>query len=201
MGWEVRLTMARHKAFEKEAVLQKAMEVFWERGYEATSMQDLVAAMGINRGSLYDTFQDKRHLFLSAIAYYNQTIVEQTIARFKRPGAARRAIEDHFHTVVEYTVADSSHRGCLVTNTIVELSTRDLEIAAQIKANLQRIEDAFFSALLRAQDRGELSPEKDLRALARYFTTAMQGLRVMAKLNPDRVALQDVVSVVLAALD
>ncbi|MEO0532608.1 MAG: TetR/AcrR family transcriptional regulator [Cyanobacteria bacterium P01_A01_bin.123] len=193
--------MARHKTFEKEAVLEKAMDVFWHQGYEATSMQDLVAAMGINRGSLYDTFKDKRNLFLSAIAHYNQTVVEQLISRLMVPGASRQAIEDHFLNVVEYTVADSRHRGCLITNTIVELGAQDPEIAAQTKVNLQRIEDAFFRALLRAQDQREISQDKDLRALSRYFIAAMQGLRVMAKLNPDRSALQDVVDVILAALD
>lgn len=193
--------MARHKTFEAEAVLEKAMDVFWQKGYEATSMQDLVAAMGINRGSLYDTFKDKRHLFLSAIAHYQNTVVTQVIARFKTPQASRQAIEEHFQTLVERTTADQPHRGCLITNTIVELSAQDPEIATHIKANLQKIEDAFFGALLRAQDRGEISATKDLRALAQYLTTAMQGVRVMAKLNPDRHALQNVVNIILTALD
>ncbi|MGK7889498.1 MAG: TetR/AcrR family transcriptional regulator, partial [Leptolyngbyaceae cyanobacterium] len=166
--------MARSKAFDQITVLEKAMEVFWQQGYEATSIQDLVAAMGINRASLYDTFQDKRQLFLKAIAHYNQTVVNTVIDRLKAPNAARQAIEDHFHGVVEPVTRDLQCRGCLITNTIAELGGQDEAIALQAKANLQHIEDAFFCALVRAQDRGEISPDKDIRALARYFTTAMQ---------------------------
>ncbi|NEQ96026.1 MAG: TetR/AcrR family transcriptional regulator [Cyanothece sp. SIO2G6] len=193
--------MARSKAFDQVAVLEKAMEVFWQQGYEATSIQDLVTAMGINRGSLYDTFTDKRQLFLKAIAHYNQTVVNTVIERLKAPGAARQAIEDHFHGIVEQVANDTQCRGCLITNTIVELGRQDGAIALQTKANLQQIEDAFFCALLQAQDQGEIGPDKDARALARYFTTTLQGLRVTSKLNPDPTVLQDVVTLILSVLD
>ncbi|MEM6423627.1 MAG: TetR/AcrR family transcriptional regulator [Cyanobacteria bacterium P01_H01_bin.119] len=192
--------MARQKSFNQTAVLEKAMEVFWQKGYEATSMTDLVTAMGINRGSLYDTFEDKRQLFLQAIAHYRQTLSKTMLERLKTPEASRQAIEDHFWWIAQQIASAEGWRGCLMTNTIVELSSQDDAIAAQTKANLQRIEDAFFCALLRAQDREEISPDKDIRALARYFTTAMQGLQVMAKLSPDPIAIQDSVTVILSVL-
>ena len=88
-----------------------------------------------------------------------------------------------------------------MTNTIAEFGGKDEAIALLTKANLQHLKDAFFTALFRAQARAEIRPEKDIRALARYFTTDTQGLRVTSKLNPDPAALQDVVSVILAALD
>ncbi len=177
------------------------MEVFWRKGYEATSIQDLVESMGINRGSLYDTFTDKRTLFLDAIAHYRHTVVEQTLARLSAPGASKQAIVDLFHAIVDRAIADDRRWGCLMTNTIVELSAHDSTIAAHTQTNLQQIENTFYTALVRAQQQGELKPDTDLRALARYLTASMQGLRVMSKATPDPDVLRDIVKVALSALD
>ena len=193
--------MARKKEFDREAVLEKAMEVFWRQGYEATSIQDLVECMGINRGSLYDTFADKRTLFLAVIAHYRDTVVEQAFARLAAPGVSKQAIIDHFHTVVDRAIADGRRWGCLMTNTIVELSAHDSAIAARTQANLQQIESTFYQALVRAQQLGELKPDHDLQALARYLTASMQGLRVISKVTPNPDVLRDIVKVILSALD
>lgn len=193
--------MARSKAFDPEMALSKAMEVFWEKGYTATSMQDLVQAMGIHRGSLYDTFRDKRHLFLQAIAHYHDTVVQSAIAHLKLPGASRSAIEWHFENLVERSLNRSAPSGCLMTNTLVELAARDVEVAAIVKKGLQQVEDAFFCALIRAQDRGEIAATKDLRALAHYLTSSLQGLRVMTQVDTDPESLKQTVGFILQALD
>ncbi|NER84848.1 MAG: TetR/AcrR family transcriptional regulator [Leptolyngbya sp. SIO1D8] len=193
--------MARPKAFDREAVLSKAMEVFWEKGYEATSMQDLVDAMGIHRGSLYDTFQDKRHLFLEAIAHYNTTVTKVAIAHLQAPGASRSAIEKHLMVFAEEAATDPHRRGCLMTNSIVELAIHDPEVATSLRRSLRTVEDAFCRALGRAQDKGEIAPDKDIHALAQYLTSSLQGLRVMSKVNPDREALVQVAQLTLAVLD
>ncbi|MBE7379837.1 MAG: TetR/AcrR family transcriptional regulator [Leptolyngbya sp. SIO1E4] len=193
--------MARPKAFDQETVLSKAMEVFWEKGYEATSMQDLVAAMGIHRGSLYDTFQDKRHLFLAAIAYYNTTVTKAAIAPLQAPGASRSVIEQHIIAFAEQAATDPHRRGCLMTNSIIELATQDPEVAIALRRSLRSVEDAFYRALGRAQDNGEISPDKDIRALAQYLTSSLQGLRVMSKVNPDREALRQTAQLILQVLD
>ncbi|NJN21142.1 MAG: TetR/AcrR family transcriptional regulator [Leptolyngbya sp. RL_3_1] len=192
--------MARPKTFEREAVLAKAMAVFWEKGYEATSMQDLVQAMGINRGSLYDTFQDKRHLFLAAIAHYTDTVIQETVSVLQAPDASRAAIEAHFKGLVE-RVVDSHCRGCLITNTVLELAARDADVALRLRASLQKVEDGFFRALGRAQDRGEIAPDRNLRALAHYLTTCIQGLRVISQVNPHPDALKQTVALMLRSLD
>ena len=193
--------MARPKEFDREVVLDKAMQTFWRYGYEGTSVQDLVENMGINRGSLYDTFGDKRSLFLAAIAHYDQTVVEQAIAHLEAPGASKQAIIDHFHNLVDRAVADSDRRGCLLTNTAVELCPHDADTAERITANLQRIQSAFKKALTRASEKGELSQKHDLSALASYFTCTLQGLRVFSKVNPDRELLQQVAEVALSVLE
>lgn len=193
--------MARSKAFDRETVLAKAMTVFWDKGYEATSIQELVEAMGIHRGSLYDTFQSKRHLFLEAIAHYNATIVKDTISPLQAPGASRAAIEQHFLILAERAAADPHKRGCLMTNSVVELAAHDAEIAAPLLRSLRLVEDAFYRALGRAQDKGEISPDKDIRALAQYLTSSLQGLRVTSRANPDLETLQQIVQLTLQVLD
>lgn len=193
--------MARHKEFNREEVLVKAMETFWRYGYEGTSIQDLIQSMGINRGSLYDTFGDKRSLFLEAIAHYDDTIVRCAIARLQAPEASKQAIIDHFKSFVKGIIADREHRGCLMTNTAVELCPHDADTAKRVTLNLQRIEQAFYTALSRAQEKGEISPDKNLKALARYFTSNLHGLQVMSKIDPDPQALQDTVPILLSVLD
>ena len=193
--------MVRPKSFDRETVLAKAMEVFWEKGYEATSMQDLVEAMGIHRGSLYDTFRDKHHLFLEAIAHYNMAVTRKAIAHLQAPGASRSAIEQYILTFAVRAADKDQQRGCLMTNAIMELATHDPEVAASLRKSLSSVEDAFYRALGRAQDKGEIDPDKDIRALAQYLTSNLQGLRVMAKVNPDRDTLQQVAQLALKALD
>ena len=193
--------MARHKEFNREEVLGKAMETFWRHGYEGTSVQDLLESMGINRGSLYDTFGDKRSLFLEAIAHYDRTVVRRLAARLEAPGASKSAIVDYFYSLVDSMVADPDRRGCFVTNTAVELCPHDPDTARRVAGNLQRIEKAFYTALSRAQEKGEISPEKNLQALAGYLTCNLQGLRVISKVNPDRQVLENIVRILLCALD
>ena len=193
--------MARTKAFDPEIALSKAMEVFWQKGYTATSVHDLVTAMGINRGSLYDTFIDKRHLFLQAIAHYHDTVVTAAIAHLQAPCAARAEIEQHFLDLATRASADRQQRGCLMTNTVVELAGQDAEVASLLKQSMLRVEEAFYRALMRAQAQGEISSDKDIWALAQYFTSSLQGLRVMAKAGADATTLQSLVRLILQALE
>ncbi|NEQ46850.1 MAG: TetR/AcrR family transcriptional regulator [Leptolyngbya sp. SIOISBB] len=191
--------MARTKKFDPQLALSKAMAVFWEQGYTATSIQDLVEAMGIHRGSLYDTFQGKRQLFLEAIALYQDTIVQAAIAHLKAPGAARSAIERHFWQLAERSAEQPC--GCLITNTLVELAPEDAELVAILNQGIQQVEDAFFQALVRAQDQGEIGAHQDIRTLAHYLTTSLQGLRVMSRLNPHADSLKQTIRLILKALD
>ncbi|MEM9006865.1 MAG: TetR/AcrR family transcriptional regulator [Cyanobacteria bacterium P01_F01_bin.86] len=191
--------MARSKTFDRETVLAKAMDVFWAKGYESTSMQDLVEAMGIHRGSLYDTFKDKRHLFLAAIAHYNTAIVQESIAPLQVPGASRPAIERYLIAFAE-NAADPHQRGCMITNSIIELAAHDPEVATSLHRGLRLVEDAFYRALGRAQDKGEIAPHRDLRSLSQYLTSSLQGLRVTAKVNHDREALRQVAQLILQVL-
>lgn len=193
--------MARPKEFSHEEVLDKAMITFWRLGYEATSVQDLVAAMGINRSSLYDTFGDKHDLFLAALDHYIQSVVKVTFSRLEKSGSVKQALTEFIlDFFVEPAITDPDRKGCLVTNSVVELAPHDQECAQRVLSNLRWIEEAFYRVLVRAQEQGEISEEKDLRALSRFFTSGLQGLRVIAKLDPDRTKLRDIAYVMVSVL-
>ena len=193
--------MARPKEFDREQALDRAMAAFWSKGYEATSIEDLVARMGIQRGSLYGTFGDKRSLFLSALDRYQRVVARELFDALEAPGSGLAAIRRFFRLRVESALDRRRPAGCLVTNSAVELSGRDRGAAARVGGSLAKMEGAFLRALERARAAGELPAARDLRALARFLTSSAQGLSVMAKALPDRAILDDVVSVVLAALE
>ncbi len=193
--------MARKKTFDREEALEKAMQVFWRKGYEATSIQDLVDHMGINRGSLYDTFTDKHSLFLEAIEHYDSCVVSEALDHLEVPGSPKAAIAHFFHDLVDQAMADRDRRGCLVTNTAVELSPHDPETSGRILANLRRIEDTLYRKLALAQAAGEIDANQDLRALAQFLLSSLQGLRVMSKTQPDPSVLHTVANLVLSVLD
>ena len=192
--------MARPREFEHDAVLDRAMRVFWSRGYEATSVQDLVDHMGIQRGSLYATFGDKRALFLAAIDRYDRVVTAKLLAALDEPASGMEAIHQFFRLKIEWAVAVNRPRGCLVTNSVTELASRDRKTANQVGAVLTKIDAAFQRAVNRAQNAGEIDPTRDPRALARFLTSSAQGLSVMAKTFPERTMLEDIVDVILTML-
>lgn len=193
--------MPRKKEFDEAEVLARAMEIFWHKGYEATSVQDLVEQMGINRGSLYGTFTDKRALFLAAIQHYDRTVVSAVVAVLHKPGSARRAIEEYIRGEVDRIVKDRQRQGCFLTNSAVEVGPHDTEAEAKLQASLKRIEAAFYDALVAARNQGEIRTRRDLRALARFLTSSLQGMRVIARVNPDRDSLNSIADIVITALD
>ena len=193
--------VARHKEFDREEVLEKAMTTFWRYGYEGTSMQNLVASMGINRGSLYDTFGDKRALFQSAIAHYENTRMKELVAYLKAPGASKPAIVDLFNSLVEQSNRDQESCGCFLTNTAIELCPQDADTAKRIRTNLKNIEKAFKKTLINAREKGEISNEGDLDAISQYLTSSIQGLRVMVKVNQEPEFLKNIVRVILLVLN
>jgi TetR/AcrR family transcriptional regulator, transcriptional repressor for nem operon len=193
--------MARHKEFDRDEVLQKAMEVFWSRGYEAASIQDLVGQMGINRQSLYDTFGDKHALYLQALDRYHEVETRKIFELLEKPGSVRKALRQLFAGVIEGSLIDGQRRGCLMGNAMSELAGRCKETAAKTCSNMAAVEGAFYRALLRGKKDGELKGVRDPRAVARFLYSSLQGLVLMAKATQDRETLEDVVKVTLSVLD
>jgi TetR/AcrR family transcriptional regulator, transcriptional repressor for nem operon len=193
--------MARHKEFDRDVALQKAMEVFWARGYEAASIQDLVEHMGINRQSLYDTFGDKHALYLQALDRYQEVELRKLFELLERPGSVKKALRQLFTGVVEAALCDRERRGCFMNNAMSELAGRCKATAEKACHNMAAIEDALYRALLRGKKEGELKGVRAPRAVARFLYSNFQGLVLMAKATQDRKTLEDIVKVTLSVLD
>ena len=192
--------MPRTKEFEPESALHNAMELFWRNGYEATSMRDLLEGMGIGRGSFYGTFGDKHSLFLAALDRFEQTRTAWILEAIEGPEPPLESIRHVFERTVDGLVGFEPRRGCLLANSAVELAPHDPEVADKISRYVRHTEDAFEDALVRARSAGDLSQDKDPRALARFLVNNLHGLRVMARAGADRGTLADSAEVALGAL-
>jgi TetR/AcrR family transcriptional regulator, transcriptional repressor for nem operon len=193
--------MARTKEFKPEEALEAAIELFWRRGYEATSMRDLLEGMGIGRGSFYDTFGDKRALFLAALDRFEESRTTWAIEVLETSPSPLAGIEEVFGRTIENLVGYEPRRGCLLANSAVELAPHDPEVAARISDYVRRTEEAFEGALVRAREMRGIPKKSDPRALARFLVTNLHGLRVMARAGADRETLEDAVRIALLALD
>ncbi|MBH5338711.1 TetR/AcrR family transcriptional regulator [Streptomyces pactum] len=194
--------MARTKEFDPDAALQAALELFWRRGYEATSMADLVEHLGIGRASIYATFGSKHRLYLAALDHYIGSGGPRLLAELSRPGPALpgvRAVVRRF--AAEATTEEDRLMGCFVTNTAAELAPRDPAAARRVELNWDRLETLLHSALVRAQAQGELPAGRDPRALARMLLVLLQGMRVVGKASEDPGRVLDAAEQALALLD
>jgi TetR/AcrR family transcriptional repressor of nem operon len=192
--------MAGIKKFDRHDVLDRAMAVFWERGYEATSIQALLQKMGLNRGSLYATFGDKQQLFLAVLDQYAQKVSTAMLQALEDTDP-RRAIAQMFAALLRRTSDPSWPRGCLNTNTALECPGSGDAITRTITERLGQQESALYHVLHRAQVAGALDRAQDCRALARFFVGVAQGVNVVHKAGADLATLQDIVAIALRALD
>ena len=193
--------VGRPKQFERCDALASALEIFWTKGYEATSVQDLVDAMGVNRGSLYDTFGDKRTLFVEAVEHYLSHHAGEMVEMLGSHRSPRAGLQAFFAQLVDHLTSGECCRGCLITNTAVELAPHDDEVAAVVRRSFKTVEKAFQNQLEAAIEAGELSPSLDARVLARFLLSALQGLVVMGKASVGKAVLRDVVRATLSVLE
>lgn len=192
--------MARPRQYDREAVLDAAMRLFWERGYEATSVDELVAATGLNRASMYNAFGDKQGLFLAAADHYAETVTRARLQMLDAPGSAVAAIGRFFDEMIAFSRGSGRRLGCLLTNCAIELVPHEAEVAARWRAALSRLEDALQATIRRGQEQGEIPVERDARALARSLVATVQGLRVLARSDVDEAVLRDAAKVALEVL-
>jgi len=181
--------MARTKEFDPDAALERALELFWERGYEATSMADLVEHLGIARASIYGTFGGKHELYLKALERYLQLKDPAIVRALSQPGRVLPAVRALIERYAEESAAGD--HGCMVVNTAVELAARDPAASRAVETSWTTLEASLTSALTRAQAQGELTPDSDPLALARLLMTLFQGMRVMGRAGTDPARLRD----------
>jgi len=192
--------MARTKEFQEEQVLDKAVALFWCKGYNGTSMQEVVDCLGISRSSLYDTFGDKRQLFLAALSRYRIRMAGAMLEMVNASVATLPAFEQLFRLTVRESLADKVTKGCFMVNATVELAPHDPEVAALVKANMEDIEEAFYRLILKGQQRGEITSNHQARAFARFLFNSLSGLRVAAKAGAEKQVYEDIVALSLSIL-
>ncbi|HEX5291961.1 MAG TPA: TetR/AcrR family transcriptional regulator [Streptosporangiaceae bacterium] len=192
--------MARTKEFDPDAALRAALELFWTRGYEATSMADLVEHMGVAKASIYATFGGKRELYLRALDRYGDLTDPGLLDRLSQPGPVLPAVRALVESYAGEAAGPGGRRGCFVVNTAVELAPHDPAAARRVQANWDFLETALTSALVRAQAQGELAADRDPRALGRMLLVLMQGLRVMGKAATEPERLRAAAAQALAVL-
>ncbi len=192
MPWE--------RQFDHDEALSKAMLAFWARGYEATSIQNLVDCMGINRGSLYATFGDKRSLFIEALRRYDAVYREAWTADIADTLRPRDAILAVFDGAICAALDDGSRDGCLFVNSALEVAPHDPEIAAIVGDGLTAMEEFFSDMIERGQTAGEIASHIDPVDTARSLLSLFIGLRVLTRSRPEAPLLRSVANQAAALL-
>ncbi len=191
--------MARPREFDEQEALDRAMRVFWTQGYEGTSLQNLLQAMGISKSSFYETFGSKRDLFMRSLEHFDETQSLQAVAKLDADLPVKTIIAEMFAVITDRAV--NQKHGCMFGKSAVELSHRDPVVRKRAAAGVRSVEDTFHKAVVRGRKSGELSKRCDARLLARSLTATFYGLQVMGNANVPRKVLKDVVSAALAELD
>jgi TetR/AcrR family transcriptional repressor of nem operon len=191
--------MGRTRSFDVDEALDAALRVFWERGFDATSMQDLCAAMNVQPGSVYAAFGAKRDLFAAALRRYAETVSADAITRVTSASSGMRGLRDYFAHLIDAMVDGDRRWGCLVTNSMVEFAARDPELAGLVRLHLANLRAAFAAALTRARMDGELRPGAGPES-ADLLVAVVQGMNVLAKNRPGRPALRAIADSALAGL-
>jgi TetR/AcrR family transcriptional regulator, transcriptional repressor for nem operon len=174
---------------------------FWQHGFEATSMRDLAATMGLSAPSLYNTFGDKRALFARALEHYLDHTTRLRLRRLETTLAPKEAIRRFFEEIIERSVDDRQRKGCFLVNSALEIAPHDRELGALIADRLGEIE-AFFRRCIRgAQTDGTVPRGIDAKDVARLFLGVLLGIRVLARSSPNRSLLEGVVRPALALLE
>lgn len=192
--------MARCKEFDVEQALERAMETFWQKGFEATSMHDLQDSMGIGRQSLYDTFGDKQALFVAALGHYNARNAGRVRAKLLVEGASLGALRAWFDELVVALTPRGSRPGCLLANSILEGCHEDPQVGSICKAGERQLARGFETAAVRAIELGELGtgrpaqPDAKVRAkeIAEFLVAQVYGLTVLARNGASRATLERV---------
>lgn len=193
--------MPRKREFDPDTALNAAMEVFWRQGYDATSVADLVEAMGINRFSLYNTFGDKHALFLLSLERYAERVVTLMLGPVEALGASLPQLRGYFEHLLAMAGSKVATRGCLMTNSAAELGAADAAARTVVNAHFRRQTAAFRNALSNAVAAGEVRCDLDIERYAESLTISAQGLFVYIKTNPPLEVLNRFIDGLFAPLE
>jgi TetR/AcrR family transcriptional regulator, transcriptional repressor for nem operon len=193
--------MARTKDFDEEKVLDKAICIFSHKGYNGTSMQDLVDGLGISRSSMYDTFTDKHTLYVKALECYQKTADQRICDIIQNSSSAKAAIRQLLKITVDELLKDKQKHGCFLVNAEIEVALHDNGVKEMICRSTQHMETAFQHAIVKGQRSGEISTRHNAQALSRFISNTVKGLQVSSKSNTDMAFFDDIIQTTLSVLD
>jgi TetR/AcrR family transcriptional repressor of nem operon len=191
--------MARPKEFDRDVAVERAMSVFWSKGYAATSTDDLLQAMEIGRQSMYDTFGDKRRLYVEALERYMLESVAGHIRRLRSIASPLAGIEALLVGVIS-SDRTTREKGCMGVGSICEFGNADTELAELRVKSGGLLHKAVVERLQDAQAAGEIGATADIERAARFVETTMFGLQVAAKAGETARALRDVAAFAIAGM-
>ena len=192
--------MPRTKSFDQIEVLDKATDLFWQQGYHGTPPQDILDGTGLSRSSLYDTYGDKRSLFVQCLQHYRDKETAGTIRFLDQASDPAAAIRRIFQGYWEYAQRHLQGKGCLMVNTLNEIAPHDEEIAEIVNENRQALEDAYTRAVKRGQQQGKITKAHSARSLGRFLVNNLWGLTINIKLGVDKKMADDIVRITLSVL-
>jgi TetR/AcrR family transcriptional repressor of nem operon len=193
--------MGRLKEFDEDKAIDGAVDCFWMRGYEATSVRDLARHMGIGGASLYNAYGGKRALFVAALKRYADRSSRERIARLEAEGQPKRAIEAFLAEIIDRSLRDRERKGCLLVNSALDVAPHDAEIGKVVAGYLEEIR-AFFQRNIEAGRRaGQVARNIDAVAVSAHLLGVLLGIRVLARTRPDRALLESVARPALRLLD
>lgn len=193
--------MTRRKAFDETSALEKAVDLFWDQGYEAASVRELSAATGLSHSSLYNAFGDKHDVYLAALERYRVQEREDFAATLAGQGAVRPLLASLFDALIDTLLADGTRRGSFTLNAAIELGGRDEAVAELLRRHFDEVSDLLAGRLASAQAQGEIGRRFPAEDLARQLLFGMYSLATMVKLYPDRALMEKSAELTLAMLD
>lgn len=193
--------MARTKQFDERQALLAAMLVFWDKGYEGTSIDDLERATGLRRTSLYNAFGNKRALFERVLACYKESVMASLFAALDGAPDIRTGIARLLEAALDVNYDEQYPGGCLVVLSVVESGQHDAESRATLERTMQELRQGLQARIARARKRGELPAGLDAGATATTIATVMAGMMVLGKAHFPRATLKKTINSVLSLLD
>lgn len=193
--------MARTKQFDETQALVSAMRVFWEKGYEGTSIHDLEQAMGLNRTSIYNTFGNKRAIFNRVMSCYKESVMASLFAELDNAPDIREGVRRLLNAALDIHFDKDNPGGCLVVLSVLESGQHDAESQLAMQQTLQDLKTALQARLSKAKKAGELAKDLDVGSTATTISTTMTGMMVMGKANFTRASLKKTINQVVSLLD
>lgn len=186
--------------FNRDNAIEAAMEVFWRQGYAATSLPDLLTAMGLSKSSFYQAFGSKQQLFETCLAHFRERQVRRMNAALAVAPSGLEFLQKFLRAVAKETRTRDCPKGCLIMNTATEFAGRDSSIAALVERGLSQFAEVFRTAVERAQREGDIAAERDAETLARFIVSTISGLKTMIKAGASPKTAEAIANVALHAL-